>query len=231
MEVNLNGDTHIHETIENGGIEFYPEFNLSGYESSVFEWSDLEDKKPYEAYYWERSQQTPKIGDRRVVSINHRFRETDKKDFWTFYQPALTSLNGIDCYLEEIEKYAFVQCRLLEIISIDNRQAWLQVLIIDVIMIEEACKIIPEKYDKSSFLRKMINFSPYQCNVHGNWEYYSGGDASGLGNDFLIHKVDKNIRLILFQEVDFHRNSSYLGNLLISEETYHLLARDRNLQS
>lgn len=231
MKVNLTGDVYADETMENGGIEFYTEFNLSGYESPVFEWSDLEDKKPSEAYYWERSEQTPKIGDRRVVSINHHFRETDKKDFWTFYQPALTSLNGIDCYLEEIEKYAFVQCRLLKIISIDSRQAWLQVLIVDTIMIEDACKIISEKRDKSSFFRNVINFSPYECRTHGNWEYYSGCDGSGVGNAFLINKANENIRLILFQEVDFHRDSTYLGNLLISEEIYHSFARDRKLQS
>jgi hypothetical protein len=230
MEVNLNGGIYVYETIENGGVKFYPEFDIAGYESPVFEWSDRDNKKPTENYHWARSEKTPNVGDRRVVSINHHFCETDTKDFWTFYQPALTSLNGIDCYLEEIEKYAFVQCRLLEIISINNRQAWLQVLITDTIMIEEAYKIISEKHDNPSFLRNMINFSPYQCNVYGNWEYYFGGDGSGVGNAFLIHKVNRNIRLILFQEDNFHRDSTYLGNLLISEETYNSLARDRKLQ-
>jgi hypothetical protein len=227
MEVNLNGDIYVYETIENGGIKLYPEFDMSGYESPIFEWSDYDNKKPTEEYYWARSEQTPNVGDKRVVSVNHHFRETDKKDFWTFYQPALTSLNGINCYLEEIEKYAFIQCRLLEIIYINNKQAWLQVLIVDIIMIKDAYNIISEKHDKSSFLKNRMNFSPYQCNIYGNWEYYFSCDGSGLGNALLIHKVDKNIRLILFQEDDFHRDRTYLGNLLISEDTYHLLARDR----
>lgn len=231
MEVNLNGNISVCETIENGGIEFYPEFGVSGYESPVVEWSNYESEKPPEDYHWERSEQTPKIGDKRVVSVNHHFRETDKKDFWVFYQPALTSFNGIDCYLEEVEKYAFIQCRLLKTISINNRETWLQFLITNIVAIKDAYKIIPEKHDKFSFLKKVFSSRTYQyqCKIHGNWEYYFGYDSRCSGNAFLIHRIDKDTRLILFQEIELHREHTYLGNLLISEEIYQALSRESKL--
>jgi hypothetical protein len=229
MEVILT--CHVCGSNGDNGISSYSEFNIAGYQSPRVEWSDSQDEIPAENEHnwWMRSEKTPEVGEKRIVSVTHPFRETDEKDFWTFYQPAYTSINGMDVCMEEINSSAFVKCRLLKILSLDNNQAWLQVLVDEVIFIKDAQDLIPLQHEKSSFLGKLYDFNPYYYTPYGNWEYYFGNAEGDLGNWFVIYKNELDVRLISFGEWMFHQESAYLGNLVIAEETYHSLVKNRKL--
>jgi hypothetical protein len=213
------------------GISSYSEFNIAGYQSPRVEWSDSHDKIPPENEYnhWMRSEKNPEVGEQRIVFVQHPFCENDEKDFWTFYQPALTSLNGIQDHIEEIDNYAFVKCKLLKILLLENNKAWLQILVDEVIFIKDAQNLIPIRHEESSFLKKLYDFSPYEYKSYGNWEYYFGSAEGDIGNWLIIYKNDLDVHLISFGEWMFHQESAYLGNLIISEETYQSLVRDRKL--
>lgn len=213
------------------GFESYSEFNIAGYQSPTVEWSDFEDEIPPKNEYnwWMRSEKTPEVAEQRVVFVKHPFSETDEKYFWTFYQPAYTSINGMDVCMEEINSSAFVKCSLLKIILLENDRAWLQILVNEVILIEDAQKLIPVNCEESSFLKKLYNFNPYQYKSYGDWEYYWGNVQGDLGNWFVIYKNNLDTRLISFGEWMSHQNSAYLGNLVMSEETYQSLVINRKL--
>jgi hypothetical protein len=250
MEVILT--CHVCGSNGDNGIVSYSKFNIAGYQSPCVDWSDYQDKIPpdNECKWWMRSDKTPKFGERRIVYVKHPFRETDEKDFWTFYQPAHTSVNGMDECMEEIDSSAFVKCKLLKILSLEGNQAWLQVLVTEVILLKDAQDLIPLQYEKSSFLKnekpsflkklcgfktyeessflkKLCCYNPYYYRVYGRWEYYFGGLEGDMGNWFVIYKNDLDVRLISFGEWMFHQESAYLGNLVISEETYQRLTEDR----
>ncbi len=229
MEVILT--CHVCGSNGDNGICSYSEFNISGYQSPTVEWSDSQDEIPLEneCKWWMRAEKTPEVGEQRIVSVTHPFGETDGKDFWTFYQPAYTSINGMDVCMEEINSSAFIRCRLQKVLSIENNQTWLQILVNEVISIKDAQYLIPAKYEESSFLKNLYDFNPYYYKPYGNWEYYFGNAQSDLGNWFVIYKNDVNIRLISFGEWMFHQESAYLGNLIITEETYQVLAENRKL--
>jgi hypothetical protein len=212
-------------------IQHYSEFNIAGYTSPTVEWSDFQNEIPSENEYkwWSRTEKIPEVGERRVILVQHTFRETEEKDFWTFYQPAYTSVNGLDVCIEEIDTSAFVRCRLLKILAFENNQAWLQVLVNEVILIKDAQNTIPLVHEDSSFLKKVNDFSPYYYLPYGNWEYYFGGDQSYAGNWFMIYKNEIDVRLISFGEWICSEESAYLGNLVIADSTYHSLMINRKL--
>ena len=211
-------------------VSSYSEFAISGYDSSI-EWSDEELEIPAikDGKYWSRSDLIPQIGQKRVILVNSSFCETDKQEFWAFYQPALSRINGIDDHIEEIDRYAFVKCKIVNILSIDKHQAWLQVIINESILLKDSIDTIPASYEKSSFLAKLHNFSPYRYQFYRQWEYYSGNAESDLGNWFLIYKAKDNVHLVSFGEWNFHQDSAYLGNLILSPETYQSLVKGRKL--
>ena len=211
-------------------ISSYSEFAISGYDSSI-EWSDEELEIPAikDGKYWSRSDLTPQIGQKRVILVNSRFCETDQQEFWAFFHPGLSHLNGIDCYMEEIDRYAFVKCKIVNILSIDKHQAWVQVIINESILIQDSINIIPASYEESPFLAKLYDFSPYDYQSYQKWEYYFGDGQGNLGNWFLIYKAKDNVHLISFGEWNFHQDSAYLGNLILSPETYQSLVKGRKL--
>jgi hypothetical protein len=211
-------------------IKTYSEFDIAGYDAAV-EWSDSESELPTikEQRYWQRSERKPKAGEKRMIAVQSPFCESELTNFWVFYQPTLSSINGIDSHIEEIDGYAFVKCEILKVFSIDSYNAWLQILVKEVVSIVDAMTVIPTRYEEEPFLKKLYNFNPYQYKPFGRWEYYFGSDQGDLGNWFLIYKTNEDIRLISFGEWTFHQDTAYLGNLVISSATYNALARDREL--
>jgi hypothetical protein len=214
------------------GIISYAEFDLAGYGDAI-DWSDCEDRIPDrdERKWWMRSERIPQVGERRVIQVKHPFYETDERDFWSFYQPALTHINGVDLHIEEIDRYAFVRCQLSNILSIDNNQPWVQVLVKEVILLADAPNELPLRSEESAFLEKLYSFSPYYYKPYGNWEYYFGSAQGDLGNWFFIYKTALDVRLISFGEWSFHQDAAYLGNLVISDKTYKSLTKKRKLRN
>ena len=129
--------------------------------------------------------------------------------------------------MEEIDRSAFVKCRLLNILSIDKHQAWLEVVINESILLQDSIEIISASHEKSPFLARLYDFSPYHYQSYQQWEYYTGSAESDLGNWFLIYKAEDNVHLISFGEWSFHQDSAYLGNLVLSPETYQSLVKGR----
>ena len=95
-----------------------PELAFRSYMDAV-EWSDEEHRIPDNTHpdFWQRSDALPEPGQTRVIQVRHPFHEILGREFRTFYQPALSNLNGWEEHPEEIDRSAFVRCRSEEVLG------------------------------------------------------------------------------------------------------------------
>lgn len=203
-------------------IAKYSEFEYYGYEEAV-NFIDFEDSKTI------YSDNLPKLNDRRIIAVKHPFCESFDREFWTLYQPGYSKLNGWDEYPEEIDRSAFVKCKLSEIIDRKSDLGMLlQAVVTEVIMLNEAPNIIVPKKEKSSLLEKIVyyDFKLNRINTINNWQFYEGSVEGDLGYWMLIKIIHDLPHLIAYGEWTFHQDAAYLGNIILSKDTYQtILAR------
>ena len=80
-----------------------------------------------------RSDVVPQIGSHRLLSLLlPGERKSSSTPFWVLFEPGLASLNGWDLHPDQIDRSAFVQCRLLKTARSDDETRWLDIAIEDV---------------------------------------------------------------------------------------------------
>ena len=196
------------------------DFEKSAYDDLV-EWSDLCSGIPQENEYnwWLRSQVLPKVGDLRVVSVSHPFSEKAGSDFWTLYYPEKAAANGWVCHPEDIDRSAFIRCRITKPLFVGKCGAWIQVEVLERIVLTDIDEKLDLKVETFPIIKNTYQFGNFRKIEYKDWMYFYGDGQGDLGSWILIKKVSDKYLLVAFGEWSFHQNCAYFGNILLPKET------------
>lgn len=190
---------------------------FSDWAYSVMEWSDFNEKEvpPLSEKHWSRSDNTPKIGEVRIIKVTKPFSEEVGNEFYMEFVPALVYFNGYDCS-EQITSSAIVKCRFEKILLADEYSAWISVKVLQSFLLPE----LSEMYLPWLTDGELEDYAGIcKCNevefADVSWEikYWTGqGD---IGESKLIYIDEKDIRhLVLMSYYNFHDEISYFGNIV-----------------
>ncbi len=211
---------------------YCPPFLFHGYDDAM-EWSDFVDDVPdLETRFWQRSDTLPNPGESRLVKLRDPFCRSTGEDFWSLFLPGLSSVNGWGEYPNEIDLSAFVQCSLTDVISANSGRAWARIAVSRVIMLRDACTLLPAATDDSDFISGIADFSWRHLTIFGNWILFEGNFEGDLGRWALVNVREGKYHLIMFGEWGFHESDAYFGNLIqpkkYIDELIEIFSRDKN---
>lgn len=147
----------------------------------ILQWSDFNsiDDVPDVEAKWERSDITPCEGTDRIVRANFPFNFEIGDTFHVLFMPALSFFNSWEEYPEEISQSAVVHCKFDEIISYNDKYAWIIIHIIKVTPLDKLHETYPqaimEKFEPENKKRATLfeygSWSIYydSCEDWGNW--------------------------------------------------------------
>ena len=204
----------------------FPEFIHHGYDD-VIEWAapnaELEFLK--NTKHWDRSEKTPTKGERRIIRVYKPFSEESDEPFWTLYASALSQFNGWDEHSDEIDRSAFLKCKIVEVLEKNDYSGWLEVEVLEAIMLRDAHKTISEIKESKSILDRMYEFDMNTLNQLNEWLYFVGSAQGDLWHWMLIKQIGGNFHLVAMGEGTFHQNSAFVGNVILKNETVKELKR------
>lgn len=193
-------------------------FEIVGFEAGI-EWSDFQANNlpSLDEKIWARSSNPPLKGSRRIVLAHYPFQMTVGENFWMLFMPSLSYFNGWEEHPSEINSSAFVQCCFEQILSRNEECAWIEIRILDVVFLKEACDVWSDSDDTGC----MDSFHMFRdiYMIHFNeWLMFSANTQGDLGTWALIKKKNERHHLIALGEWGFHYNIVYGGNKIISED-------------
>ncbi|MDE1310881.1 hypothetical protein G6Z90_18840 [Vibrio aestuarianus subsp. cardii] len=142
--------------------------------------------------------------------------------------PPLSHANGWDEHPEEIERSAFVLCKIIELLEITDHRAWVKVEIVEVVSFHSVLYQITER-PEDNFLSKIHDLGESKVDVFGDWIFICASAQGDLGHTMLI-KVDEHDipHLVCYTEWGTHCCAAYVGNLVLTKETVETIKeRDR----
>lgn len=196
-------------------------FDIVGYEECV-EWSEALDSIPEknESGWWMRLDEMPSMSEHRVIHVQKPFNEVMGCSFWTFYVPALSSINGLQEYMQEIEHSAFVKCKIVSVLYSDDTEAWIQVLVSEVKPLKEFSNLLGRRYEEVPVWKQIYDLEYDYMVRYKDWIYYSGYEQGDMCNWLIIKIVDNNPYLVALGESEFHQDTAYMCNMVLSNQTY-----------
>lgn len=205
----------------------YREFPYAGYADEVVLWSDEKESIPTinENGVWLRSDITPNEHDKRVVCISRPFSEDISSSFWVLYCPSLANLNGWEEHPEEIERSAFVKCKIDKLLEIDEIKAWAKVEVLEVIRFDSILATLEATDVDEHFVDDKCVYESCEFEKLGDWIFIINSSQGDCGNTMLI-KIDVNdvYHLVCYTEHGFHCSPAFVGNLVVDKETVDQLA-------
>ena len=161
--------------------------------------------------------ETPQVGDKKVLFVQKPFDEEFGNEFLSFYQSPLVYYNDFDEISKaDISKCAFIRCKYEENIQANEFCAYIRVSVLEVIKISDIYKYYPE-----IITSERINYS---CKTEldeiyedESW-YVAGWSAQGdLGDAIYVYKDSNGKRhLVMKYSFDYHKDIYYLGNIVES---------------
>jgi len=202
-------------------ISAFPEFSVAGYDEVVL-WSQMADEIPSvdKNNYWLLAEKAPAIGEKKVVSVCHPFRETLNTEFWTLFKPARSAQDGWSVNVEEIKFSAFVKCCAIKILEKSDLRAWLQVEVTDLLTLRDTRERLPAVDEENPLFRRLYSFENCQLISDGKFQYYFGDSQGDLGNWLVLERVSGNVHVLALGEWNYHQFSSFSGNIVLNEKTY-----------
>ncbi|ENW94682.1 hypothetical protein [Acinetobacter dispersus] len=196
-------------------------FDIIGYEVCV-EWSESLNSIPEknENGWWMRLDKMPSLSENRVIHVQQPFNEDIGALFWTLYAPALSSLNGYEEYMEEIESSAFVKCKIESVLFSNDIEAWLKVSINEVKPLTEFSNLLPQRQEEISIWSLIYDLENDYIARYKDWIYYSGQAQGDLGNWLIIKMIEQKPYLVALGEWTFHQDAAYMCNMLLSDKSY-----------
>ncbi|MGR3205172.1 hypothetical protein ACSYGW_01995 [Bacillus glycinifermentans] len=192
-------------------------FEIVAFEEGI-EWSDFTGNVPsLDERIWTRSDQAPVAGEERIIQVSHPFHLAIGETFWTLFMPARSSLNGWDSYPSEIDRSAFVQFGLEQVIDRNEEKAWVKINIHHAVYLKDISSILPVR-DGSGALNFFHLFDPPNVSTYGDWILLDANAQSNLGVWALIHKTAERSHLAAYGEWESHSYLVYGGNLIIPEK-------------
>ncbi|MEQ6353425.1 hypothetical protein ABNX05_02215 [Lysinibacillus sp. M3] len=200
-------------------------FEVVGFEAGI-EWSDFQASNlpSLDEKIWARSNNPPLKGDRRIVMVRYPFQMTVGESFWMLFMPALSYFNGWKEHPSEINSSAFVNCSFEQILSRNDECPWIEIRILNVVLLKEACDIWSDS-NGSSHLDSFQMFRDIYVLHYNEWILISASTESDLGTWALIKKKNERHHLIALGEWGFHYDIVYGGNKIISKDELNKLLR------
>ena len=201
------------------------DFEVVGFEAGI-EWSDFQSSNlpSLDEKIWARSSNPPLKGSRRIVMVCYPFQMTVGESFWMLFMPALSYFNGWEEHPSEINSSAFVNCSFEQILSKNDECAWIEIRILDVVLLKETCDIWFDS-NGSGHLDSFLMFRDIYVLHYNEWILISASTESDLGTWALIKKKNERHHLIALGEWGFHYDIVYGGNKIISEDELNKLLR------
>lgn len=200
-------------------------FEIVGFEMGI-EWSDFQASNlpSFDKKIWTRSNNPPLKGDRRIVMVRYPFQMTVGESFWMLFMPALSYFNGWEEHPSEINSSAFVHCSFEQILSRNEECAWIEIRILNVVLVKEASDIWFESVG-SGHLDSFQIFRDIHVFHYNEWILINASTESDLGTWALIKRKNEQHHLIALGEWGFHYDIVYGGNKIIPVDEINMLLR------
>lgn len=153
----------------------------------IIDWSDfnsIQEVPDINEKGWVRSDIIPRAGTNRIVRACFPFSFETGDTFHVLFTPALSFFNGWDSYPEEIAQSAIVHCKFDEIISYNDKYAWIIIHIIKATPLDKLHETYPQE------IKEKFNFENPDFE-YGNWSMYSDS-CEDWGNRYLFF-TDSNM--------------------------------------
>lgn len=219
-----------HSMNRNNMFDFYDFVQWSD-ESCVVPSHHLNEK--IKTTWWFKSKKTPVKNEKRVVCISLPTAKgiNVNTEFWCLYSPALSAINGLGEFPEEIAQSGLVLCSVLECLETTSQSCWFVVSVVDMKMFDNALVDIDVNKVSDDFLTSIQLFKNFHKAQWKEWIYVSNyADESYIGNEFVIQKQANQYRLVCYTEwsysVSLKENSSiaWYGNTVLSEDALQKLS-------
>jgi len=110
---------------------------------------------------------------------------------------------------------ALIKVRFTRILARTDDNAWVEVLIEDVIPVGEICDRFPaQTIDDKERLPDWDMFSEHPDCTQGEFSLYSWNAQSDVGGWYLVQTVGSRKHIILYDEWSFHYDNVYCGNIV-----------------
>ncbi|WP_017812267.1 hypothetical protein [Paenibacillus shenyangensis] len=203
------------------GPPVYPKLK-KGYEIFAFEqaisWMETltaEDGSLVDSERFILAEQAPVKGKESVVLVRFPFNYAIGDTFWGLFSPPDSFLNGWEKRNQhEINESAFVRCTFLSVVSDNINNAYIKVMIEDVLFLNQMDTHLDEQ-NGSGFLKDMGMFRGLDLDQFEEWLYFSDGAEGDIGIWALLHILETDYRLVAYGDWSFHENYIYGGNLKI----------------
>lgn len=185
----------------------------------MIEWSDfINEVPPLDEKVWQRSNSIPIPGQVKKVKVSFPFNMTNGEEFWVLFEPALSFFNGWDSYPHEIDTSAVVKCKFIDVVDKDSRSAWIEIEIIEAILLPEIVSRFEGKSNSLNHLEEFFVFRRRGMFKYNEWLFFDAGEEGDLGIWALIKKnIDKH-HLIAYGRWGFHESIVFIGNILIQDD-------------
>lgn len=179
----------------------------------VMEWFDVADIVPD----LKRSKTVPKEKEKRRVKVSFPFFMKVKEEGWVLFMPPLSFFNGWEEYPEEIDQSALVNFRLERILSQNNQSAWIEIEVLDVVLLSKLEERFPA-VTLDHLIEEIFRYSVHKIETD-DWIELSWNDEGDIGGYWLIKKHnDEKGSLVVYSEWSFHYSTVYAGNISVSKE-------------
>ncbi|OAZ49340.1 hypothetical protein [Paenibacillus polymyxa] len=144
------------------------DFEIVAIEDTM-DWADFKHDTPdLNSEIWERALNPPAEGDLKKVQVYFPFHMSVGETFWTLFRPAYSHFNGWEEQPDEINFSAFIKCRFQDIISKNEKRAWIHVRVEQVLFLKNVCNEMPPR-DGTGYLDSFHMFGEPQLLQYKDW--------------------------------------------------------------
>lgn len=192
------------------------DFAIELYENAV-DWPENGKQIPLDKKYYDRLQNMPQAGEKRIVRVTYPFHQEIGEEFWSLFMPGMSYFNGWEEAPEELFQSAVVKCCMEQVLEKHIKEGWIQVTILEVIPLQEIAKrfqAIENGENSAYFVTECEDLFEYKC-----WKYYSWNCQSDVGGWALVYVDEACVNhLILANEWLMCNEQTYCGNIILEQE-------------
>jgi hypothetical protein len=196
----------------------YQEFSFSGYADRVIIWSNESDRIPDADITGDipSLDRTPIPNQIIVCCVFYPFNQDMNQEFWATFISGAAKWNGWGKTPEDLNNSAFIKCKAVDILEMEEDSAWIKIQIIEVLKLNSIHQRIREISDRNNFIDRIFIFDRADVYFYKNWIYYCGNGEGDVGTDLIIRNEHGKYNLIYFEEYIFDDAYAYIGNLSLS---------------
>ena len=159
--------------------------------------------------------ETPQVGDQKVLFVQEPFDEEFGNVFLSFYQPPMVYFNDFDeISKEDISKCAFIRCKYEGNIRANEVCAYIRVRVLEVIKILDIYKYYPETITSES-INNSCGAILDEIYEDESWSVAGWSAQGDLGDAIYVYRDSNGKRhLVMKYSFDFHKDIYYLGNIV-----------------